>query len=854
MHAGKVPGVVTAHEASPEAPAARVRLYVKTGGGYAPTEVYLAQPAGQLTTIDELPEPAATEAVAGSFDDIREIVEDAIRDRIEELTGENVPVWVRDIGPGWAVYERNWDGCMWQVSYEISADGTVTLGAPIEVFRVTTYVPDTEGGEQPTTVAAATEAVTEHGRVLAAGVTDPDGGRVFRVQLLQYGTSKNGNHYPRTVMEAAVPLYEGAKAYDRHRTQTDLVTSTVAGLIGTYRGVAATDVGLEADLHLLPSATHIAEALDMSLANQSQGLPPLVGISHDVFADWRQAVIGGRTVREAMSIRSVNSADVIADPSAGGKALRMVAGGPADDPTSTNTTMTNSRKEFPVTLKQLLELLRAAESAKRPALLTEHTRTIESFGLTVDEFTRLVEAEPAAPAAPVRSTEAVNVKGSALADLVIDGALKKANLDPTRFSEAVSDDLADQFTDADLAKAIDRVKRLAEAAQLAPTVSHVEVTKDQRTRQVEALDQMLDPRSAKGFRSLKEAFIEITGAQPRDLFAADFNHRLLRECVNVGSTGEILFDSDLRGTESVSTSTFGYILGDSITRRMIAEYMQPNLQNWRQIVSSIVPITDFRTQKIEAMGGYGTLPTVAQGAPYNPLTTPGNEESTYALAKRGGTEDLTIETIANDDLRAVQRIPVKLGLAAAQTLFRFVWDFIITNPTLTRDSTALFAAGHANTTTTALSSTALETSRTKMRKQAAYGDSSDILSLIPKFLVTVPELEALAWQLCTSAVAIPSGAPVGAASNQPNLHQGMTPIILDYWSATSTTFWGLVADPALCPTIELGFLNGQEDPALFVQSDPTSGSVFNTDKVTYKIRHIYGGTVIDHRGFQRGNT
>jgi len=251
------------------------------------------------------------------------------------------------------------------------------------------------------------------------------------------------------------------------------------------------------------------------------------------------------------------------------------------------------------------------------------------------------------------------------------------------------------------------------------------------------------------------------------------------------------------------------------------------------------------------MGGYGTLPTVNQGAPYQPLTTPGNEEVTYALTKKGGTEDLTIEAIANDDLRLIQRIPVKLGLAAAQTLYRFVFDFLNTNPSV-YDSTNLFAAGHNNTDTNALSQTNLSVGRKKMRKQAAYGDTSDILSIVPRYIVVPSSLEELAFQLSTSAVAIPA-TPAGP-SNTPNIHQGLQPIIVDYFDATSATEWFLVADPSSCPTIEIGFYQGRQDPDLLVQSDAQVGSVFTADKITYKIRHIYSGAVLDFRGFYRGNT
>jgi hypothetical protein len=89
------------------------------------------------------------------------------------------------------------------------------------------------------------------------------------------------------------------------------------------------------------------------------------------------------------------------------------------------------------------------------------------------------------------------------------------------------------------------------------------------------------------------------------------------------------------------------------------------------------------------------------------------------------------------------------------------------------------------------------------------------------------------------------------AANTPNLHQGLTPIRLDY--PASTTAWWTIADPNMVPTIEMGFYLGRQDPELFTQSDQTVGSMFNADKFTYKIRHAYNGAPLDFRGFVKGN-
>ena len=123
------------------------------------------------------------------------------------------------------------------------------------------------------------------------------------------------------------------------------------------------------------------------------------------------------------------------------------------------------------------------------------------------------------------------------------------------------------------------------------------------------------------------------------------------------------FDSAMRGFRVSRQWRLQKVLGDSITRRMVAAYKSSaDLQAWRSVVPSIVPINDFRTQRITRMGGYGLLPAVNQGAPYQSLTSPTDEEATYALIKRGGTEDLTLEAVANDDVHKILQIPQSLRL------------------------------------------------------------------------------------------------------------------------------------------------------------------------------------------------
>jgi len=387
--------------------------------------------------------------------------------------------------------------------------------------------------------------------------------------------------------------------------------------------------------------------------------------------------------------------------------------------------------------------------------------------------------------------------------------------------------------------------------------SRARVGDEARDKMRKALLGMFDPQGkavdgVSPFRSIKEAYLTVTGAS-----YLEFNpQQVLRESVVfIPQTeyGVPLRESQggramARLFESIATGSWAEMLGDSITRRMVAEYAIVDLADWRQIVSSIVPVSDFRTQRRMRMGGYGTLPGVGQGGTYNPLASPTDEEATYAPTKRGGLEDLTIETIANDDVGAVRRIPQKLGRAAAQTLHDFVWAFITSNANV-YDGSALFVGGHgSNLGSTALAKTTLDAAIQVMRDQTAYGNASEKLGAVnrPKFLVVPNELEDIAVRLATSGV-LP-----GATNNsgtEPNylLRYALQVLVKDAF--TDANNWYGVADPSKVPTIEVGFYNGMQDPELFVQDQPTVGSMFSADKITYKIRHIYGGAVLDWRSF-----
>lgn len=830
---------------------------------------------------------------AMSFGDIAERVQGALRRRLaaEQANGTYCWVSVVDLSVSDVVYAPHVAGMryeddygitqLWECSYTITPDGEVTLGEPHKVVRSYSPAPSGDGdggGEREAGAGAGGEGGGESasesrepvearaqdlcGRVLEALENDEDGGRVFRMRIIRYGESRNKRRYTEAVMSPVANLYEGAAAYDHHRTEEEMRSSTTAGLIGYYRNVEAEADGIYGDLHLLPSARRAAEALDATLALQEAGLSPLLGVSHDVMGHYRTVTVGGRRLQEATAILRVNSVDLVADPAAGGQATRMVAGGTDDNAGDTTGDTTNGtgtqpagqkEDDVPPSKQDILGALAEATDEELAGVGLARARATEggagggqnSGGQNSGQGAGGAANDSAGGQGAQHVLEASAIstpKTSWLGGSMIRQKVKDAGL-PEAVVESLTAELPDRITEADVDNRIAGLKSvlaITERAGLAPTTATVQVTQEAQDKKIKALDAFFEGRFSEGYFSFRQAFTDFTGLQPRS-WGEDFNRTILRESFGPGFDGT-------RSTESLDSGSWAQVLGDSVTRRMVAMYRLPALQTWRQIVSSIVPVNDFRTQRISRVGGYGVLPEVAEGAPYQPLTSPPDEEATYAITKKGGTEDLTLEMIANDDVRAISGIPTKLGRAAAQTLYRFVWDLLATNAVCTYDSTALFHTNHGNTANPAvLSESSLSTARVAMAQQVAYGDSKEILSLTPKFLVIPSALETLAFKLTTSAVSVSATED----ATTPNIHQGTQPIKIDYF--TDANDWFLVADPAQVPTIEIGFYQGRQDPELFTQSDPNVGSMFNADKFTYKIRHPYSGTILDHRGFYRGS-
>lgn len=330
------------------------------------------------------------------------------------------------------------------------------------------------------------------------------------------------------------------------------------------------------------------------------------------------------------------------------------------------------------------------------------------------------------------------------------------------------------------------------------------------------------------FKSIREAYVAITGDQKVT--------GLLREAKGLGRFERI--------TEGLTSASWANVLAATLNRSLVREYMAQGgaySDTGRGWLYTVVPVDNFKQQERVRFGGYGNLSTVAEGNPYPTLTSPTDEKAYYSPAKRGGVESITYEMVRNDDVGAVRRIPQRMALAARRTLYEFVHNIYATNA-LIYDGTALLVAGHgSNLTTSALAAATYTAARLAMLKQAEK-DSAKRLGLVLRHLMIPPDLEETAVNLFRRTT-----------ENDPKfIIDPAAPTIHVITHLTDATDWFACAGVDQVDQIEVGFLDGREEPELFVADIPTGGSLFTADKIDYKLRHVYGGAVVDFRGFYGG--
>jgi len=664
------------------------------------------------------------------------------------------------------------------------------------------------------TSPAITEADDNTGTNAERGVghfleAKDDSGKVWEIRVIDVGLSKNKVLYPEALLREAAAQFDGARVFvmsdEEHIKGGGKDFTKLIGRLSNPRFIEAKDgkaAGINAEFSVLQSAGDTAAKLKEAF---ERGMSDVFGFSIDANGKWASK----KTFREALKITKVNSVDLIIEPGAGGQIIRLVEAATDNNQQEVNDMALRER---------MIEAVKSANQGQIPSTLDIN----DDAALEAAYREALAPKPDPATAEQSALREAKATARALIAESTLP-AVAKEKL-KTQFEASTT-----RFTEAEVTTAIkteaDYLARFTESGKVkAGDFNDTRVTEDRADRVQTMLDDFFTPKAGARLASFKEAYIEITGDKRVTGLTRDTDPARLREALG---------DSGFR--EALDSSSWAEVLGNSITRRMIADYRQQSQYDVYQQLVTVVPLSDFRTQERTRFGGYGDLPAVAEGAAYNPLTSPGDEKSTYAAGKKGGTESITLEMIKNDDVGSIRQVPVKMARAAKRTLAKFVLDFLRTNPAI-YDGKALFHADHGNLGTAALSAAAIAAARLAMLKQTDMS-GNDVLGIGPRNLWIPPDLEETAVNLFNRNTNLDK-----------TFVQTLSPNIIPVWYWTDASDWCFTADVMDIPLIELGFMDGSQEPEIFTQDSPTVGSLFSNDKITYKIRHIYGAGVLDYRG------
>ncbi len=820
-------------------------------------------------TRTALTESAAPVTEAMSLNHRVEMVSAALRQRFgdygNDASYDDIPR-CQDVFEGNVVFMRK--GKMWSLDYTEAEHGGITLSdqAPKEVHAEVEYVPVTE--------AAVLGAPAKEKAGELAGI-------VWEVTLISAGDSANGRHYPADVLKKAAPLFEGVKAYADHPGRSESrerPERSVRDVIGWFEGVKydAKAKALTAHLHLSEAAGSLRQLV---LDAWNRGKKDLIGLSINAEGQIQESIDGGKRKKTVTSISRVSSVDLVTEPAAGGRLEKLVASTRPDD-TQKDTAMD------PEEIKKIIGAALAEALGPVQAELAAVKALAESNGTPAP-------AAAEKPAEKIEEAEKPDANAVALAEV-------RREMFDVRLASAVTESKLPEPSQARVRKlfearigtteevtaAIREEREFIASLVKTPMVQFGRVHQgeggsvgdDERTKFLKRFEGFYagsDVDGVPAFRNLREAYgvyMELREGRPisfYELNPTDIWRTMHRNRASLNRTaGTYLAESRRRSMplleaiddrvlrESLVTGDWTDVFGDVQYKALIREYNGLEAEfNWRKFVSDVESVPDFQTKHWTRIGGFADLSSVSQGATYPNMTSPGDEEVEYAVGKFGGLHDVTEETIVNDVVGAIRRIPGAMARAARRTLYKDVMDLITTdNPTMDYDSVALYNNAHGNTGTTALSVAGLAAVVQLMRDQSAYGESAQLLGGInkPRHIIVPNELEQRAKRIL-----MPSDAYQFALSSTPDADTSIDPqhfkdagiefTVYDY--STNAKDWWTVADPAKVPTLVVGFLNGRQEPELLVQDSPTTGSVFTADKITTKVRTVYGMDILDHRSF-----
>lgn len=291
-----------------------------------------------------------------------------------------------------------------------------------------------------------------------------------------------------------------------------------------------------------------------------------------------------------------------------------------------------------------------------------------------------------------------------------------------------------------------------------------------------------------------------------------------------------------------TTSDFPILLENALNKLLLAAYRGAPT-TWQRI-ARIGDLNDFRAHGRYRIGTFSDLSEVNEAGQYQQGTVSDAEKESITAKRKGRILLISREMVVNDDLQAIVDIANGLGSVAGRSIDKDLYALFALNsgagPTMS-DGLALFHATHNNIagTTGAPTVTTIAAGRVGMAKQKDPS-GNDYLDIRPAIWLGPLDLGGSA-RVVNGSQYDPDTAN---KLQRPNICYGLFRDVVDTprLSALSTTAWYMLADPAIEPVFEVGFVGGDQNPMLEQAID------FDSDGLKWKCVHEYGVAAIGWRG------
>lgn len=305
-----------------------------------------------------------------------------------------------------------------------------------------------------------------------------------------------------------------------------------------------------------------------------------------------------------------------------------------------------------------------------------------------------------------------------------------------------------------------------------------------------------------------------------------------------------------------TTGSFANLLLDAANKTLLAGYEEAPY-TWSAWARQAQSVEDFKPINRIRLSEMADPEMVPEGADY-PERKMSDKKESYKIEKYGSTFSVTWETVVNDDLDALSRIPAAQGAACRRKQNSTVYGVLTANAAMA-DGGALFnstaqsdtGSGHANLSGSDGNPTVTNLNAAYLSMMTKKGIlSSVILNIMPEFLIVPAALSATAMEVLGSTARPEVGGSAAGNSNTHNIYgpegdRRLRLIVEPVLDATSTAHWYLAASNSQVDTVELAFLSGEESPVL------ESEWGFDNDVYKYKVRQTWGVAAIDFRGLYK---